>query len=646
MIVLEKEQNPQEKFQILNKLIPLFDRKYDRQLVISYYKLGIYFAEQTENFMELGKWSNELFEIYRLESGNEEEALVLMLKAKKHVDKINDTRIKGNVFLKLAAAYYDKTDFSEAIEQYSNAEQEFSENDSIFIADALFFRAQARDYKGELIGAMTDYQKARLYYENLHDSDYVEFVNNGMAVLYSKYNIFEEAEKIRLDLAKSYLQQDKTYEWAVTMYNQSRDYLKQNKLEEHSITLTKVFDKINNDPTIDPEIRAIIGLSLSNFFSQKEDFKMQNKYFLEAKSIIEEELQGSSFIKLPYLKSRVLILESQKEIDQASQLIREYREMAVSAANMDQIIDAYLIESRISEKRGDYKNAFMALSKYQNFKDSIFQSNQANTFSYYQTLYETEKKERDLLLKTQEISDINEKNRTKTRYIITISIFIMTIMLLWFLIKNLRDANKAKKLQEKFSQDLLLSQEIERKRISKDLHDGLGQSLLLIKNKVVLNRDTATSELLNHAIEELRGISRSLHPFQLEELGVTGAIQNLLDQIDSETDIFVSSELDDIDDLLDKDQQLHVYRIVQESFNNIIKHAQSSAVKVSMFKSNRKISLSIQDNGIGFDFSEKFNDFKSLGLKTLKERTATLGGTMKVESELNKGTTFTFLIFT
>lgn len=642
---LTSEGSAENKFKKLKTLIPELTQDDKNEDVIFYYQEGIKLAEKTENYSELGDWSAQLYDILKREPNTETVALELMLYASKYVEKIEESRIRGNVYLKLAAAYYTQTDFSEAIKAYSKAAEEFSEKDSIFVADALFFRAQAKDYKGELIGSMNDYQLARTYYENLKDQDYVNYVNNGMAVLFSKYGIYQEAEKIRKKLAGNYLSEKNIYDWSITLYNQSRDYSKQNEKQKSFETLNEIYQKIGNDSTADPEIRAIICLSLSNHFSEIQDFGNQGKLFNEAKTIIEKELAGNTFIKLPFLKSQVLIEESKGNLMQAKNLIQKYRLEAVEAANMDQIIDAYLIESRISKQRGDYQTAFEFLEKYKSFNDSLFQANQANSFAYYQTLYETEKKEREILNKTREIEQITTSTRTKIITVIIISFLIIAGLVVWFLIKNLKSAQKEKSLQEKFSRDLLLSQENERKRISKDLHDGLGQSLLLIKNKVAMDKDTAATNLLNLAIEELRGISRSLHPFQLEELGLTNAIRSVLDQIDEETDIFISSELDPIDDLFTMDQQLHIYRIVQETFNNILKHAKASAARVSIIRDEKMVHLSIEDNGVGFDFSEKYNDFQSLGLKTLKERTATLGGIMKVDSEKGKGTNFSFLFY-
>jgi len=216
--------------------------------------------------------------------------------------------------------------------------------------------------------------------------------------------------------------------------------------------------------------------------------------------------------------------------------------------------------------------------------------------------------------------------------------------LVLFLFKNQRDLRMKKMLNEKYTQDLLQAQEEERKRVSKDLHDGIGQSLLLIKNKIVLQKDEATKTMVENAIEEVRSISRALHPFQLQEMGITKAIQNILRQFDETTDLFISAEIESIDNLLQIHQEVNVYRIVQESLNNVLKHAKASAIKVTVKKRPTSIVLVIQDNGIGFDFSERYNDFNSLGLKTLKERTRFLNGTMKINSQTQKGTKLEFII--
>ena len=187
-----------------------------------------------------------------------------------------------------------------------------------------------------------------------------------------------------------------------------------------------------------------------------------------------------------------------------------------------------------------------------------------------------------------------------------------------------------------------MSQEKERRRISKDLHDGLGQRLLLIKNKLVDSKDERTKEMVDFAIDEVRSISRDLHPFQLQEMGITKAIINTLSEVDENTTLFVSSEIDNIDNVFSPEQEVNIYRIVQESMTNILKHAKAEATRISVKKFTNSIVISVKDNGVGFDFPEKLQNLKSLGLKTLLERTKFLNGQMKVQSIKDSGTTIEF----
>ena len=225
-------------------------------------------------------------------------------------------------------------------------------------------------------------------------------------------------------------------------------------------------------------------------------------------------------------------------------------------------------------------------------------------------------------------------------------IFGGVALLLFFgvvlLYRNQQYFKNRKVLQEKFSQKLIVSQEEERMRISKDLHDGLGQKLLVIKNKLIASGDTETKALVDESIEEVRTISRDLHPFQLQEMGITKALEYTITQIDENTSLFISAEIDNIDNLFNKEAEVNIYRIVQESLSNVLKHAKAEASKVSVKKMANFVIISVKDNGVGFDFADKFQNVKSLGLKTLLERTKFLNGNMKVESIPDTGTTLQF----
>lgn len=643
-LINQLESNPRERYEGFTELLPLIYKQGNDNQILEYYPQGIDLAISLEEFDKAGRWSIELFQLHQVRAGERQQALQVMQKAVDFSDKVTSSRLRGNIFLKLASAYYDLGEFEEAIDGYTTAKEKFSAEDSIYVADALFFRGQARDYKGEFINAMNDYQQAALYYELLGDEEYADHVENSMSIVFSRYDMMEEAEKIRLRLLNKYLQQNRITDWALVMYNRAGTYRRRGFNEESLNILKEVHEQLGNDME-DSHLQIGLNLSLANHYAKLKQRKLYNFHFERADSIKNATTRDGSYLDLSFIKARLLGAKNFGTQESSLEILQEYKSLANTSDQIRDKLEALEFEAELNQQLGNYKGAYNALRTLTEKNDSIFSVNKATSFAYYQTLYETEKKERELLNKSIEIDNITQANQKRIAWIVGLSITLVIITILLYMYRNLQSEKKSKQMQEQFSRDLLVYQEEERRRISKDLHDGLGQSLLLIKNKVAMSADPSATGLLNSAIEELRGISRSLHPFQLEELGLTQAIQNTLDHIDEETEIFISSELDKVDSLFDKNEQLQIYRMVQEVFNNILKHAKASAVRVLLVLDNRMVNLSIEDNGIGFDFSEKFQDFGSLGLKTIKERTASLKGTMKVDSEKGKGTKFSFYFY-
>lgn len=115
-----------------------------------------------------------------------------------------------------------------------------------------------------------------------------------------------------------------------------------------------------------------------------------------------------------------------------------------------------------------------------------------------------------------------------------------------------------------FTEALLYAQEEERKRIARDLHDGVGQSLLLIKRQLKENHlvTLESRSMISDTLDEVRSISRNLHPFQLEQLGLTSAIENTFENVEQSTGLFISKEIDNVDDGLSAKAQIHVFRVV------------------------------------------------------------------------------------
>ncbi len=229
-----------------------------------------------------------------------------------------------------------------------------------------------------------------------------------------------------------------------------------------------------------------------------------------------------------------------------------------------------------------------------------------------------------------------------------------------FLILKRRESQiKLKHTEElAFSRRLIDSQEQERKRFAAEMHDGLGQSLVIIKNRAGLSlRQSDQKEAMidhlenisataSHAIEEAREIAFNLRPHLLDRLGLTKTIESMLGKVFGASGIEFEAEIDQIDDVLEKDSEILLYRIVQECANNIVKHSNAARAVIKIGRSESTLTTKISDNGRGFDQSATDSDLskRSFGLIGISERTRLLGGKLSIESKPGSGTNVTIII--
>jgi signal transduction histidine kinase len=214
--------------------------------------------------------------------------------------------------------------------------------------------------------------------------------------------------------------------------------------------------------------------------------------------------------------------------------------------------------------------------------------------------------------------------------------------------RKISKIKKEMQIQAEFTKQMIESQEKERKRIAGELHDSLGQNLLIIKNKALMGKKNPgknqeliddISELSSSTLEEVREISYNLHPYQLESLGLTRAIESITEKAESSTGIKFENDLDLIDNILNPEAEINVYRIIQECVNNIIKHSDASKVKLEIKRETEKLYVTISDNGKGYNVSAALSGRTkmSLGLMDITERAKLLGGKVTFESIKGKG---------
>lgn len=174
-----------------------------------------------------------------------------------------------------------------------------------------------------------------------------------------------------------------------------------------------------------------------------------------------------------------------------------------------------------------------------------------------------------------------------------------------------------------------------------ELHDGLGQSLVIIKNRAILGVEEENfeefgeiSDTASNALGEVREIIYNLRPQHLERIGLTRAIRAMLKRTAGILDY--EAEIDSIDDLFPADEEIIIYRIIQECLNNIIKHSEAAKAKVLIRKLSDKVIIKVEDDGKGFDREKTSKG--GFGLVGLEERVALLEGEFVIKSKIDEGT--------
>ena len=192
------------------------------------------------------------------------------------------------------------------------------------------------------------------------------------------------------------------------------------------------------------------------------------------------------------------------------------------------------------------------------------------------------------------------------------------------------------------------AQEQERMHIATDIHDGLGQMLTSISYSIQkLNEsryDTDTIQNIQNQIDaailETRILSHNLIPLALKDFGLISAVRNLIERANQLNNTLFIFNAYDFEGRIDPKLEKTIYRICQESLNNIVKHAKASKATFQLFKTDEQITLVIEDNGIGFD-TDIISDEQSgrgIGLMSIRERIATYSGTFTIDSKQGKGT--------
>ncbi|WP_109300541.1 ATP-binding protein [Aquimarina sp. AU474] len=639
-----------EKLDVLDSLsksiqkLQRVDRDFYKKYYSKYALQHIDLSKKLDSFDRAASLTSRLTNHYLQVIGKPDSALAIVNNIINDSNRIKKRINLGHLYIKKAGAYYQIDNLENAVVEYNKAQKVYHQTkDTIFEADAVYFCGQAHERLGHLTQAVLKYQEAKELYAQMKDTAYVAFTGFGISGIFSQLYLvdksFEERQSIRALLDS---QKNKNYRaLAELSINDARDFVKKKEYKKEEKAYLKALAFLNKQEKLSLD-KFRVWSYLCEFYAKQQKPEIAEVYFDSLK--LHPDMINSPYDRIFYLKALGRLKVAQGKHQEAIPVFEEEIEIFKNSKDIRGQVPLEKELSQAYKRSNDFSNASKHLETHLVLKDSIYNVLRSNSFIYYQTLYETEKRDNKIALQKVNIDMLEEKDKAKRNLILFGGIGLSLLFLSVYLYRNRTLLLRNKKLQQSFLQELLQTQERVSKRISKDLHDSVGQSLLIIKNKVTRNKDTQTAKVVDGVIDEVRSISRSLHPFKLEELGLTVTLESSVEMIDENYDIFISAEIDNIDKVFDPEREINIYRLVQESFNNILKHSNARSAEITVINKENDVEIVIKDNGQGFDVSKEKVSLSKIGLKTLSERSKFLSASFDILSEINKGTTLIFKI--
>ncbi|MCK9450990.1 MAG: sensor histidine kinase [Bacteroidales bacterium] len=547
---------------------------------------------------------------------NHGQALNYYHKALINAQQNNDTLRLGAIYNNIGVVYFSIGNYKDAMDYYLKALERYKlsgskkEAASVYNNIGLLFNELENSEKASI-----NFQYALENYKLVGDSIGISAALNNKGLMFAK--------KMNTDSAHHYF--DKAIE--ISKRNNNIYGLCDSYIEKAGFYL-------HMDNTAD----AKKYYNLSRILSQ---------------SIIQPYQEATSMLGL----AKVMLKEGDinTALDEASAAL----EIGKQLNNQVLQYECHKVLSQIYEENGSLDKSLQHFRQYVTMKDELLNQTvlhqiynlEINTLSQANALQQ-------LQIESQVLS-ISKKNNLLL--FIGVS-FLMAIIGIYLLYLNYRHIQQVKlqqaiiDLSEKKSRDAVAAEIQERQRIGRELHDGLGQILSVARlNLSVLHQkkkltDSRKEELfdttfksIDQAFNELRNISHNLAPALLSEKGLVEALKNLSDLVNKTNHLHMQVEAFGFATDLDSLSEHTLYRAIQELLNNVIKHAKASLFTVQLIKSEKEVTLMVEDNGRGFNINEAGTG-NGGGISNIKSRVENLNGSMHVDSLVDRGTIVSIVI--
>lgn len=358
---------------------------------------------------------------------------------------------------------------------------------------------------------------------------------------------------------------------------------------------------------------------------------------------------GDPFFIISDMGQQSYLLAKTGKTREAMSIIHQAIDFATKNKIESKLPLLYLVLSQNLYDQKDFKGSADALFTLQSLQDSLYHKASAQALAEMRVKYEISQKEKTIQAQQYELSRKN--------YLLygSVALSLLIILLAFAVIRNRRQKQKVR-LQNMFLQQqdlaaksIVVAEENERKRIASDLHDGLGQMLTAARfnlngisdimdslppsEKTVFEK---TMKLLDESCLEVRTVSHSIMPNSLINSGLGNALKDFIEKIKT-PELHIALSTTGLNESMDANTEIMIYRIVQECLNNTLKHSGASKLDIALINDEDGLNLTIEDNGKGFDPAILPIE-KGIGMRNIRSRTRYLKGTIDIDSRPGHGT--------
>ena len=345
----------------------------------------------------------------------------------------------------------------------------------------------------------------------------------------------------------------------------------------------------------------------------------------------------------------------QGDYEAAKKFLNEAEAISYEIRDAEKILDILQQQHFFHELTNKPSVSLDYLKKYHHLKDSLYDLDKQRQIALLEKKYETAKKEQQIELQAASLAEKEAENERNIAVIVALILAISLLAGIFLLNRNRLLKKQRLLLQEA---EILLrdaqieaaisSQEKERSRFAKDLHDGFGQmiSILNLNLKSLEDGDKDkhevfenSSKVLEEMYSELKGICFNLMPQTLIKHGITAAIDEFASRINKADKIHIQTDFFGLENRLSEVQEISLYRITQEWINNLLKYSDATKATVQITKDDEELTLMIEDNGSGFELDKLVNG-KGNGWRNMNSRANLIKGELEVDTTIGiKGST-------